>query len=100
MARRRMQRRSYRRHNAKIPMLTMLGLGAGVATAITQQTDLPTKLKRLTAYYTGFNAETGGFDMAALKVGLLPLLIGSVCSMVASKYGVNKKLQMLPLVKL
>ena len=83
----------------KISVLTTAGAAAGVVSAFEiaggfNQSFLPV----LIANYTGFNPQNQEFSLDKAKRGLLPLLLGAGAGMVASKAGVNRRLN-IPFIK-
>ena len=100
MAKRR-KKASRKRPQQKIPMLTALGLVAGLAEPVNRliQGDIQAALAVATRQYTGYDVGTGSFSATELKKGLAPLAIGLIGSTVASKLGANRRLR-LPWVKL
>lgn len=103
MAKRRRVRRyarrayGYARRKAKgftLPLLPLIGLGAGISypAQIAMRGDWKNASSTLLYNYTGF-AANGSFNTAGLKVGLLPLLAGILGhKIVGGKLGVNRVL--------
>jgi len=82
-----------------IPIAPVAGLVAGLAAPPEvsfidhlQKGEIRPALGRLTANYTGYNIDTGTWDYNELKNGLLPLFVGMIVHMAASRLGVNRML--------
>jgi hypothetical protein len=95
--------RGYRRYmrNKQVPVLPLLGLGAGlIAPAqLALSGDYAGALAETGARYTGYNFQSKQFDfMYALMNGWLPFLAGVVGHYVANKVGLNRHIKKLPFV--
>lgn len=94
------KKKNRKKPQKKIPVLTAMGALAGVAPHL----DLIFKgqFREGTAgilkVYTGYNYANRTFDIGHLKDGLLPLAIGALGSIIASKLGINRRLS-LPFIK-
>ncbi len=93
------KKRSFRRYAKKIPLALATGFGATVlggapgtgsviGYALAGQPE--TALARLGANLTGYNFQTGNWDMR--DSNLIPLGIGALVSIGASKIGINRRL--------
>lgn len=98
---RRKKKSSRKRPQQKIPLLSALGLLAGLAEPAKRLTsgDIEGAVNVATRQYTGFDPGSGQFSFDQLKKGAVPLAIGIVGSMLASKAGANRRLRV-PFVKL
>ena len=73
-----MAKKKRRSRKMTIPLAPIAGLAAGLAWPIEAAVngDLHLALRRLGLRYTGFDPETGAFDINALKDGVGPLIVG------------------------
>lgn len=91
------KKRSYRNNHFKVPIASTLGISAGIINAYVQNPgNLQNFLSAVTENYTGVNVTTGDFQWTHLKRGLIPAVTGVTVSKLASRYGVNRGLKMLP----
>lgn len=80
-----------------MPLAATLGISAGIINAyVTNPGNIQNFLSAVTSNYTGVDVVTGDFNWQNLKRGLIPAVTGVTVSKLASRYGVNRGLKMLP----
>ena len=90
-----------RRRSVKIPLATVAGFGAAIMPSVQAAIagNLEGAADMFVSGLTGYSYTKQNFDIMRLKRGLLPIMIGGVASMAASKLGINARLRDIPFVK-
>jgi len=52
--------------------------------------DINVTTRQVGQFFTGYDYTTGQWNMASMRFGLLPILLGSVAHKVANKLGINR----------
>ena len=89
------------KRDTRVPILTLLGLGAAVANPIQQAIggEYEGALAEAGARFTGYNYQSKVFDLKyAFMNGYLPLILGALGSKAMTKLGVNRAMKKLPVV--
>ena len=83
-----------RRSQTTMPIAVVGGLAAGLITPaqFAMAGDFNSAGRLLVSSYTGYDMGTGQFNMANLRMGLAPLLVGFLVHTAASKLGINRAL--------
>lgn len=108
LVRRRRYRRKRTRRKRTIPILPIVGAGAGFfipaatsggghspVTALTQARDPNWAVEALIENYTGYNIHTGSWDIQNAR-GLIPAVVGGVAHKLLNMLGVNRSFANLP----
>jgi len=108
LVRRRYTRKRRRRRPRTVPILPIVGAGAGFFipaatsggghspfTALTVAKDPNWAMEAIVENYTGYNIFTGSWDIANAR-GLIPAVVGAVAHKVLNMLGVNRTFANLP----
>ena len=88
------------RRSKKIPLAAAAGVGMAFAEPIQigLQGNIMEALYSFGAGLTGYRPDQG-WNPASMAKGALPIFVGALVSVAASKLGVNRRLQAIPLFK-
>ncbi len=95
------KKKKRRKKDNRVPILTLLGIGAAVAKPIQQAIDgeYEAAIAEAGARFTGYNYQSKVFDLKyAFMNCWLPIIVGAVGSKVATKLGVNRAMKKIPMV--
>ena len=95
------KKRKRRTKDKRVPVLTLLGLGAAVANPVQQAIagNYEGAIAEAGARFTGYNYQSKVFDLKyAFMNGYLPIILGALGSKAATKLGVNRAMKKIPMV--
>jgi hypothetical protein len=89
-----MAKKEHHARSFTVPLATVAGLVAGLSSTIqrAQTQDFGATAREFGRVMTGFDSQDGSWDFGRLKFGLLPILVGVSISMLASKFGLNRRI--------
>lgn len=85
-----------------LPLAAVAGFAPGVIGPLMFLKDQgPTAASReLARIWTGYDYTDGSFDWGRMKWGLLPAVVGMVVHKLANKFGLNRALGSIPIVRI
>jgi len=87
-------KRRYRKPKMTIPVAVVAGFAPLAVNTVSWVQDLgwTTGLGTAASTLTGYNLATGSWNMAQMRFGTLPIMIGLIVHKLANKFGLNRQL--------
>ena len=95
------KKKKRRSKDNRVPVLTLLGLGAAVANPVQQAIDgdYEAAIAEAGARFTGYNFQSKVFDLKyAFMNCYLPIILGALGSKAMTKLGVNRAMKKIPML--
>ena len=84
------KKHSHKKPGMTIPLAVVAGLAVPTITMINSAGDWQNKLNGMFAWLTGYNPNTGHWNVTPMRYGAMPIALGFIAHKIAGKLGVNR----------